>query len=312
MDRYVVIGNPVQHSRSPQIHAEFARQTGQHLDYGRLLAPLDGFESTTREFFAAGGAGANVTVPFKEQAARWVDRLDASARLAGAVNTIVVTNAVDANALKANALKANALKANAVKANAVKANSDAGSARVGYNTDGIGLVRDLEINLGWPLMGQRILLLGAGGAARGALLPLLARAPARLVVANRTVSRAQDLCAEFAAHLAALPAATPAETLEAQAFTTLSGGFDIIINATSAGLSGGVPEIARDVAAGARCYDMVYGATTPFTRWAEASGAMATADGMGMLVEQAAEAFWLWRGVRPETRPVLAQLRLAR
>ncbi|MFM7119890.1 MAG: shikimate dehydrogenase [Gammaproteobacteria bacterium] len=284
------------------MHAEFARQTGQHLDYGRLLAPLDGFESTTREFFAAGGAGANVTVPFKEQAARWVDRLDASARLAGAVNTIVVTNAVDANALKADA----------VKANPVKANSDAGSARVGYNTDGIGLVRDLEINLGWPLMGQRILLLGAGGAARGALLPLLARAPARLVVANRTVSRAQGLCAEFAAHLAALPAAAPAETLEAQAFTTLSGGFDIIINATSAGLSGGVPEIARDVAAGARCYDMVYGATTPFTRWAEASGAMATADGMGMLVEQAAEAFWLWRGVRPETRPVLAQLRLAR
>jgi shikimate dehydrogenase len=302
MDRYVVIGNPVQHSRSPQIHAEFARQTGQHLDYGRLLAPLDGFESTTREFFAAGGAGANVTVPFKEQAARWVDRLDASARLAGAANTIVVTNAVDANALKANP----------IDANPVKANTDACSARVGYNTDGIGLVRDLEINLGWPLMGQRILLLGAGGAARGALLPLLARAPARLVVANRTVSRAQALCAEFAAHLAALPAATPAETLDAQAFTTLSGGFDIIINATSAGLSGGVPEIARDVAAGARCYDMVYGATTPFTRWAEASGAMATADGMGMLVEQAAEAFWLWRGVRPETRPVLAQLRLAR
>lgn len=274
MDRYVVIGNPIHHSRSPQIHAQFAEQTGQRLEYSRLLAPLDGFAATAQQFFDSGGAGANVTVPFKEDAARWVNRLDESARLAGAVNTIVKI----------------------------------GAERVGFNTDGTGLVRDLESNLGWSIAGKRVLLLGAGGAARGALLPLLNRAPSELVVANRTVARAEGLCAELADHFAG-HFAGPAGPLRAQGFTTLSGGFDIIINATSAGLAGEVPDIPSEVVAGARCYDMVYGAATPFTRWAEQSGAARTADGLGMLVEQAAEAFWLWRGVQPQTGPVLTRLR---
>lgn len=277
MDRYVVIGNPIQHSRSPQIHAQFAEQTGQQMAYDRLLAPLDGFEATAQRFFDGGGSGANVTVPFKEDAARWVHRMDDSARLPGAVNTIVAL----------------------------------GPERVGFNTDGIGLVRDLERNLGWSITGKRVLLLGAGGAARGAVLPLLSRAPAELVVANRTVTRAEGLCAELAKHLASHLGAA-AGTLRAQGFTTLSGGFDIIINATSAGLAGGVPDIGGTVVVGARCYDMLYGAETPFTRWAKHAGAATTADGIGMLVEQAAEAFRLWRGVEPQTGPVLTRLRSER
>jgi shikimate dehydrogenase len=271
MDKYVVIGNPVAHSRSPLIHARFASQTGASLEYSRLLAPLDDFAGAASSFFASGGLGANVTVPFKEHAARWVDVLATPAEQAFAVNTIFL---------------------------------DRGR-RIGTNTDGTGLVRDLEDNLGWSLGGRRVLLLGAGGAASGVMGPLLACRPDRLHVANRTPDRALQLIDRFArdSGAAQLASSSLAELPE------MGGGFDIVINATSAGLNDRVPEMPRALVVGARCYDMVYGRDTAFCRWAREAGAAAVSDGLGMLVEQAAEAFCIWRGVLPETRPVIAELR---
>jgi shikimate dehydrogenase len=267
-DRYAVIGNPIAHSKSPRIHAAFARQTGQDLEYGRILGDLDDFTGDVRRFFAAGGRGLNVTVPFKAQAWSLADERTPRAELAGAVNTLI-------------ALGYERLR--------------------GDNTDGVGLVRDLVDNHGLRLTGMRILLLGAGGAARGVLLPLLETRPARLIIANRTLAKAVELARLGAAHGA----------VEARGFDELAGAHcDLIINATAAGLRGESPPIPGScLAPGGWTYDMLYGdAPTPFSRWGREQGAAQTLDGLGMLVEQAAEAFWLWRGVRPETRPVIAAL----
>ena len=268
MDRYAVIGNPIEHSRSPEIHRLFAQQTGQALTYERILAPLDGFSRTAEEFFGTGGRGLNVTVPFKLEAAGWVDELDAGARFAGAVNTIRL---------------------------------GPGERRQGFNTDGPGLVADLRRRLG-NRHSLDILLLGAGGAARGVVRPLMEALAQRLVIANRTADRARAIAAELKAEL-------PGSRVESCGLEAITGRFDLVINATSAGLEDQPPAIAAEVVKGALCYDMVYGGETAFCRWALKAGAHAAVDGLGMLVEQAAYAFELWRGVRPDPEPVLAALR---
>ncbi len=267
-DRYCVFGNPVAHSRSPAIHAQFAAQCGQDLTYEALLAPLDGFADAVARFVAAGGKGANVTVPFKEEAFRLCQRRSARAERAGAVNTLCF-------------------------------NADG---IFGDNTDGAGLVRDIEVNLAQPLAGRRILLLGAGGAARGVIAPLLACQPTALFIANRTADKAEALARAFA-DIVAVDAGNYAKTA--------GRSFDVIINATSASLAGeALPLPPGLFAPGSLAYDMMYGkGETPFMGLARAQGAACVADGLGMLVEQAAEAFALWRGVRPDSLPVLAALR---
>ena len=262
-DRYAVFGHPIAHSRSPEIHAAFARQTGQNMIYEARLAPLDGFAASVAAFVAEGGRGANVTVPFKEEALLRATRLTPRAERAGAVNTL---------------------------------SFDGGNIE-GDNTDGAGLVNDLVRNLGIALGGARILLLGAGGAARGVLEPLLDQSPDALVIANRTPGRAESLAALFGRGVAAC------------AYDALDGSFDLIVNATAASLAGELPPLPDSVCArNTLAYDMMYGRDTPFLAWARARGA-ATHDGLGMLVEQAAEAFQVWRGVRPDTGPVIAALR---
>ena len=271
MDRYAVIGNPIAHSKSPQIHAAFARQTGQELSYEALLAPLDGFAQTVADFRAHGGRGLNVTVPFKLEAFALAEHHTARAQAAGAVNTL-------------------AFGADGI---------------LGDNTDGAGLVRDLTANLDFALAGRRILLLGAGGATRGVLLPLLDSRPARLTIANRTVGKAEALAALFAARAGDT-------ALDACGFDALAGRrFDLVINATAASLADELPPLPPGLyAEGALAYDMMYArAPTRFMRAALADGAARVADGLGMLVEQAAESFTLWRGVRPDSAPVLAELR---
>ena len=268
MDRYVVFGNPIGHSKSPLIHHLFAEQTGEALDYNTLLAPLEDFTGCAREFFLQ-GRGANVTVPFKEEAYRLANALTERAQRAGAVNTL--SKLADGSLL-------------------------------GDNTDGAGLVRDLTVNAGLSLAGKRILLLGAGGAVRGALEPLLAQQPASLVIANRTVEKAERLAELF----------DDLGPVSASGFDWLSEPVDLIINATSASLSGDVPPIAGSLVEPGKtfCYDMMYAKEpTAFCRWATEHGAAVAMDGLGMLVEQAAEAFYLWRGVRPDSAPVLAELR---
>lgn len=271
MDRYAVIGHPIAHSKSPQIHAAFARQTAQDISYEAILAPLDGFVATVQAFRAAGGRGMNVTVPFKLEAFALADRHTPRARAAGAVNTL-------------------AFGADGI---------------LGDNTDGAGLVRDLTVNLGCALQGRRVLLLGAGGAARGAILPLLGERPAVLAIANRTMAKAEELVRAFAADAG--------ETrLSASSFAALAGqSFDVIINATAASLSDDVPPLPPGLYAdGALAYDMMYGrGDTAFMATARTDGATRVADGLGMLVEQAAESFTLWRGIRPDSRAVLAELR---
>lgn len=268
IDRYAVIGNPIAHSKSPFIHARFAAQTQQQLTYDALLAPLDGFADTVQAFIAAGGKGVNVTVPFKLEAHALATSLTERARAAGAVNTLKFD----------------------------------GAAILGDNTDGIGLVHDIVRNAGVAIAGKRVLLLGAGGAARGAVLPLLDEAPAELVIANRTVAKAVELASVFAAK----------GKVAASDFTALQGAFDIVINATSASLAANVPPIPAVVLGDdSFAYDMMYGsAPTVFMQFAARQGA-AVRDGLGMLVEQAAEAFFVWRGVRPDTAPVFAALRTA-
>ncbi|MES2819295.1 MAG: shikimate dehydrogenase [Pseudomonadota bacterium] len=268
MDRYGVFGNPIGHSKSPLIHRLFAEQTRQALSYEALLAPLEDFEGFARAFFVE-GKGANVTVPFKEQAYRLADSLSERARRAGAVNTL---QKLDDGRL------------------------------LGDNTDGAGLVRDLTANAGFVLTGKRILLLGAGGAVRGVLEPLLAERPEALVIANRTVEKAELLARQFA----------ELGPLVACGFDWIDAPVDLIINGTSASLAGDVPPIAASLIRPGHtlCYDMMYAkAPTAFNRWAAEQGAARTLDGLGMLAEQAAEAFFLWRGVRPDTLPVLAELR---
>ncbi|MCU0868303.1 MAG: shikimate dehydrogenase [Burkholderiales bacterium] len=272
-DRYGVVGHPIAHSRSPDIHAAFARATGQRLTYDRILAPLDGFVATVDAFRAAGGRGLNVTVPFKREAHDYADARSARAEAAGAVNTLVFTPDGQVH---------------------------------GDNTDGAGLVRDLVANMGVVLGGRRVLVLGAGGATQGVVLPLLDTAPAALVIANRTVERAQALAVRFAPH----------GPVHGCGFDALRAqpAFDVVIDATSAGLDGGGPAIDAGVfARGAVAYAMVYGHDdTAFMTLARAAGAAQVVDGLGMLVEQAAEAFHLWRGVRPDTAAVLAQMRTGR
>lgn len=274
-DRYAVFGNPVGHSKSPRIHALFAAQTGQDISYQAILAEREGFAAAISAFIAAAegpARGANVTVPFKEESFRLATRRTSRAEAAGAVNTLTF----DAGAIS------------------------------GDNTDGAGLIRDLTHNLGCDPAGRRILLLGAGGAARGVILPLLLENPAELVIANRSEETAARLALEFSR----LPGCALNVKPDATGFTGLGGRqFDLVINATSAGLSGAVLPLPTSVFA-PRCvaYEMVYGRTTPFMQQAREAGAR-VADGLGMLVEQAAEAFFIWRGVRPQTAPVLAALR---
>ena len=271
-DRYAVVGNPIAHSKSPEIHAAFARQTGQDIDYSRLLAPPDAFRATVESFRAAGGKGVNVTLPFKLEA---FDLADAVSR-----------RAKDAEA------------ANFLRFSEGRIHAD--------NTDGIGLTRDIVHNLGFGLAGKRVLLLGAGGAAQGVLTPLLEHEPSILVIANRTVEKALRLAETFRHK----PVAA-ASVLSGLGFGELAGHhFDLVINATSTSLKGDLPPLPADAfAPGALAYDMMYGAApTLFLAFAAAHGAR-TADGLGMLVEQAAESFLLWRGVRPETAPVIALLR---
>ncbi|MCT7359248.1 MAG: shikimate dehydrogenase [Thalassobium sp.] len=267
-DLYAVVGNPIGHSKSPQIHTAFAAQTRQDLLYTAQLVPLDSFDSALNKFFKHGGCGVNVTVPFKENAWRYADEFTPRAQRAQAVNTL--KKMADGRILA-------------------------------DNTDGVGLVRDLTVNHGVALNGKRILLLGAGGAVRGVLQPLLEQQPAELIIANRTLSKAEMLAKDFA----------DLGNVKASEFAALDGTFDVIINGTSASLSGDLPPLPASVlTAGTVCYDMMYSAqTTIFNQWSLDNGVQKVIDGLGMLVEQAAEAFALWRDVRPETKTVIAVLR---
>ncbi len=266
-DRYAVIGNPIAHSKSPQIHKLFAQQTGQDISYEAILAPLDGFAATVEQLFQEGYKGCNITVPFKEHAFQL------------SIEGITIFKSEDVD----NARAANTL------------NFMDGTIEI-ENTDGVGLVRDLAQNLGVNLSGKRLLLLGAGGAARGVILPLR-RAGAKITITNRTVDKAHHLASIF--------------SLSSCSYSELTGKqFDLIINATSSGLSDEMPPLPADIfAPGAIAYDMMYGRETPFMRFARAQGAAMIADGLGMLVEQAAEAFYIWRDVRPDTITVMTELR---
>lgn len=265
-DRYCVFGHPVGHSKSPRIHAAFAEQTGEDLAYEAIEASLDDFAGAWRSFIAAGGRGANVTVPFKEDAYRLADVLSPRARRAGAVNTLMLGKRGET---------------------------------YGDTSDGVGLVRDLQAHAA-PLEGARILVLGAGGAVRGVLEPLLAARPATLMIANRTVDKAQRLATGFR---------DLGETTGG-GFDAVVGPFDLVINGTSASLEGDLPPLPDDLFADdALAYDMMYGAEpTVFLRWADERGAR-TVDGLGMLVEQAAESFFVWRNTRPDTAAVRELLR---
>ena len=268
-DKYAVFGNPIKHSKSPAIHAMFAQQCDQPMVYRAVKVELDGFARAASNFFRDGGAGLNVTVPFKQEAYQFAERLSPRAERAGAANTL--TRAED-------------------------------GAIEGDNTDGIGLIRDLIANLGWTVQGLRVLLLGAGGAARGVLEPLLRERPRELLIVNRTSERATQLAREF----------SDLGPLEGGAYELIGQRqFDLVINATSAGLSGAVPDLSGDLLTERSCcYDMLYGAQpTPFMRWSAHHAAWAVADGLGMLVEQAAESFYIWRKARPATGPVINHLR---
>jgi shikimate dehydrogenase len=266
-DRYALFGNPAKHSKSPMIHAAFARATGQDLTYEIIEAPVDGFAAAIEAFRAAGGRGGNVTMPFKLEAFALATDLTERARLAGAVNTL--------------------------KFDGGRIHAD--------NFDGVGLVNDIERNQGFPIRGRKVLLMGAGGAARGALLPILEAQPERLVVANRTVEKATALGQRFADR----------GNLVTGGYPDLGNqSFDVVINATSASMRGELPPVARTAfAPGSLAYDLVYGkGLNPFLALARDAGARKVADGAGMLVEQAAQGFAWWRGVRPDTREMIAAL----
>lgn len=269
VDKYAVFGNPISHSKSPQIHRAFAQQTGQNLSYRAHKVAKDKFASAATTFFNNAGKGLNVTVPFKLEAFNFSDDLSDRARRAGAVNTLE-------------------LKADG---------------RIyGDNTDGAGLVADICENLGWKIANRRVLLLGAGGAIRGILEPVIKQQPSHLVIVNRTVSKAQTLVNSF----------NDLGDVRACSFEALEANqFDLIINGTSASLAGELPPLPSDlISDDGCCYDMMYSATpTPFMRWGAENLAWAVADGLGMLVEQAAESFYLWRGVRPRTGAVIDAIR---
>ncbi len=272
-DAYAVMGNPISHSRSPQIHAAFAQQTGQRIVYTATQVDPGGFEQAVGNFFANGGKGLNITVPFKTEAWKLAGELGPEAERAGAVNTLLM---------------------------------NAKGILVGRNTDGIGLVRDILHNHGGNIAGKKILLVGAGGAARGVVQPLLAEAPVQLLIVNRTTSRAHELAADFNIldNKKTLITGSGFDDLTAQ-------HFDLIINATAASLQGEIPPLPDETCtANTWCYDMMYSAEpTPFMRWAEQHNAEKSVDGLGMLVEQAAESFFHWRGVRPDTAPVIQTIR---
>lgn len=266
MDKYLVFGNPIAQSRSPFIHSEFANQTNQLMSYDKSLAPIDGFKECIERFIASGGKGANVTAPFKEQAMELCHKLSARAERAGAVNTL---SFVDGQIL-------------------------------GDNTDGIGLVNDLKAH-GVSLREAKVLILGAGGAVRGVILPLLAESPLQLDIANRTLSKAEALVDLF-----------NDERLRALNFSeTSKTTYDLIINATSASLSANLPDIPPEtITSNSVCYDMVYGSKpTRFLEWSKKQGAIVCIDGLGMLVGQAAASFMLWRNVMPKSELVLSSLR---
>lgn len=267
-DRYAVFGHPIRHSQSPRIHALFAEQTGERLTYTAEDVPPEAFDRAVWEFFSQGGRGLNCTVPLKELAFRRADTLSDRARRGKAVNTLAL---------------------------------QADGAIHGDNTDGAGLVRDLTRNLGITLAGQRILILGAGGATRGILEPLLQPRPACLTIANRTAEKAIRLAMEFS-DLAPVTGCGPA-VLEGQIY-------DVILNATAASLSGELPALPEGILAPEGCcYDLAYGREpSVFVRWGQENGARLSVDGIGMLVEQAAEAFQIWRGIRPDTAPVIQRL----
>lgn len=270
-DRYAVFGNPIKHSKSPLIHKAFAQQLDQDLEYHSVLVPEDGFNLAVDNFLypESDGKGLNITVPFKEQAWQKAEWHSERAKLAGAVNTLY---------------------------------RNAAGQLCGDNTDGLGLVADIRRNNGGEIRGKDLLILGAGGAVRGVLEPILAHQPARLVIANRTVARAEALAELFGA----------LGHIEVCSFAELQGQqFDLVINGTAASLQGEVPPLPDDLLRdGAWCYDMMYGAEiTPFNRWAKAHGAAKAIDGLGMLVEQAAESFSIWRGVRPDTSELIQELR---
>lgn len=266
-DLYAVMGNPISHSKSPQIHSAFAEQTEQDLIYSAILVPLEKFKDEADGFFR-NGLGLNVTVPFKEDAWQYADTYSSRALRARAVNTLI--------------------------------KKEDGSIHAD-NTDGIGMVRDIVVNNDCAIAGKRVLILGAGGAVRGILEPLLEEKPVDVVIANRTVSKAQTLAEDFA----------DVGKISVCGFDQLEGQFDLIINGTSASLSGELPPVPDTIIyADTTCYDMMYGAQpTVFNQWAANLNAAATLDGLGMLVEQAAEAFNLWRGVRPESGPVIETIR---
>lgn len=268
-DRYAVIGNPIGHTKSPLIHGSFAKATGQKLEYSAIEGPLDGFAAAVRAFRDLGGRGMNVTAPFKLQAFALADETTARARLAGAVN--------------------------ALKFEAGRILAD--------NFDGIGLTNDIQRNLGLPMTGKRVLLLGAGGAARGALLPFLEQRPASLVIANRTVSKAQALARQLGSQ----------GPVRGGSYIDIGNEqFDVVINATSASLRGELPPVPPTAfMTEGLAYELAYAkGLTPFLRLASNAGVKRLADGVGMLVEQAAEAFAWWRGVRPDTRSLIDQLRV--
>jgi shikimate dehydrogenase len=268
-DQYAVMGNPIAHSKSPMIHALFAKQTGQNLEYSAILVEIGQFNEAVAGFRSEGGKGLNVTVPFKRDAWRLVDERSECAELAGAVNTVVLRE---------------------------------DGSLYGDNTDGVGLVRDITVNQGVDIKGKKVLILGAGGAVRGVLGPVLQEEPAELVIANRTPERAQELADAF----------EESGNVDGCGFDDLDGSrYDIVINGTSASLKGEVPPLPEGILAkGAFCYDMMYGGEpTAFMVWAEDEGCEQVSDGLGMLVEQAAESFNIWRGVRPETAQVIKAVR---
>jgi len=268
IDKYAVIGNPIEHSRSPEIHQAFALQTGRSIDFKRLKAPVDGFKDAIGQFIEEGGKGLSVTMPFKQDAFGISDSLSQRAQRAAAVNTLIIRN-------------------------------DGGIQ--GDNTDGPGLVADIKSNLSWEIRDHRVLILGAGGAVRGILESLSLESPSELVIANRTESKAHSLAEEFSA----------LADIKALSIQQLADPFDLVINATGASLSGSNLDISKQVISShTNCYDLTYSAEeTKFNQWAKQAGAHAYADGLGMLVEQAAIAFRLWHQVLPDTKPVLSAIR---
>jgi shikimate dehydrogenase len=267
-DLYAVFGNPIAQSKSPIIHAEFAKQTGQDLHYTKELIPLDGFSKSIKDFFAQpNGKGLNITVPFKIDAFNLVDELTPRAKIAGAINFIA---------------------------------KQSNGKLLGDNTDGIGMVNDM-LNLGWIIKGKRVLILGAGGAVRGVLQPLLDQNPANITIANRTLSKAKELVQHF-----------HSEKIQAAEYSQLAGNqFDLVVNGTSASLHGDLPPLPEKILSNtACCYDMMYGAElTVFLKWAQKNNVAYLADGLGMLVNQAAEAFYLWRGIRPDLKSTINLIR---